>query len=278
MQRTFQIRIQNELSCKCNAHSGVPQGSVISPTLFAIMINSLFPHSLPVAHYSLYADDGAFWLAARDLATGLRQAQEVLDSLMLWSHQWGLEVSASKTKCMIFTKHRKLATEPLSLNGEPIEYVTRHKFLGMTLDKLMTWKPHITKLAAKVQKDLRLLQIISNYNRGADAVTLRRIYLSLIRTKLDYGDFLYATAAPTNLKKLDRIQYAATRIILGALRCTKVDKLEAEANLMPLSLVRKQHMLAYIGRVLPILEHPSATLLNQSYRERQNEETLQNKS
>ena len=88
---------------------------------------------------------------------------------------------------------------------------------------------------------------------------------------------MYATAAPTNLKKLARIQYAASRVILGALRFAKVNTLEAEANLMSLSLARKHHMLVYIGRVLPILENPSAMLLSRSYRERQNKGTMQNK-
>ena len=95
---------------------------------------------------------------------------------------------------------------------------------------------------------------------GADYTTLRRLYTSLILSKLDYGSFLYASAAPSLLLHLDRVQYAACRIILGALRCTPVYKLEAEADLMPLATRRRQLLSLYGNygcRVLSIPSHPA---------------------
>jgi ribonuclease HI len=75
-------------------------------------------------------------------------------------------------------------------------------------------------------------------------------------SKLDYGSFLFATACPSLLIILDRIQFAAARIILGCLRSTKVNCLEAEADLMPLTIRRRLSMSSYASRVLTVPSHP----------------------
>ena len=93
-------------------------------------------------------------------------------------------------------------------------------------------------------------------------MTLRRLYTALILPKLDFGSSLFATAAKYHLTKLDRIQYSAIRIILGILRPTPVNKIEAEANLMPLSLRRSKALVSYGCRIVQILKHPISTFLS----------------
>ena len=100
------------------------------------------------------------------------------------------------------------------------------------------------------------MRVIS-YNRiSSDYTTLHKIYSSLILPKIDYASFLYNNAADTHKAKLNRIQYAAARIILGALRCTANYKLEVEANLMPLEFRRKKLLLQYGSRITCIQSHP----------------------
>ena len=78
------------------------------------------------------------------------------------------------------------------------------------------------------------------------------MYNALIVSKLNYAGFLYDTAAESHLKALNRIQYAAARILLGALWCTPVAGLEAEANLVPLRYQRRESMMKYASRVITI--------------------------
>jgi ribonuclease HI len=259
--RTFQVRVQNILSSTCGFKCGVPQGAILSPTLFSLVINDMFTNCPPTLSYSLYADDGAFWTRTSDLAGGLRDVQQALDELNLWSHTSGLQFSPSKTKAMLFTYSTKKYPHPPSLNGEPVDFVSSYKFLGMTLDRRLTWNLHIKKLTDRCQADLRLLRVLSHCNWGADYTTLRLLYLAILRPKLEYGDFLLSTAKPTLLKKLDRIQYRAARTILGALRCTPTNSLEAEADLLPLEFLRQQHAAAYGGRALSTEGHPVAEIL-----------------
>ena len=130
------------------------------------------------------------------------------------------------------------------------------QILGVVLDKELTWSKHVERIKARCQRDLRLMSIVSANGWGADYSTLRTLYVTLIRPKLDYGSFLYETACKSNLIKIDRIHYAALRMMLGALKCTSVEKLEVKANIILLVLRRKQLLLQYVHRAMSIPSHP----------------------
>ena len=164
---------------------------------------------------------------------------------------------------MLFNRIRKSPCPPLLLGGTQLEYVGSHKFQGMTLDRKLSWNTHILSLRDRFSKDLRIQSILSARNGGpvlADTISISRIYRSLILPKLDYRSFLYSTAAPTYSKMLDRIQYGAIRIIFGALKCTRVDCLEAEANIIPLVYRSTELLIRYIIRTLSISLHPFSEL------------------
>ena len=259
--RKLAVRIGTTSSSQYPLHSGVPQGSVLSPTLFNIMINDIFDGCHPSIQTSLYADDGAMWLSHQNLEEGLDIVQGALEQVHRWSQMWGLQVSASKSKAIIFTNNRPANIQKLTFNGSDIDYSKKVKFLGVTLDRLLTWQPHINNIKERCTKDQRLLRIISANNWGADFVSLKRIYCALIRSKIEYVGFLFETAAPTHLKTLDKIQYAAARTMLGAMKCTPTNTLEAEADLLPLRYRRQSLLTTYAMRVLSIRDHPVRSLL-----------------
>ena len=266
--RTYQVRIDNHLSNTQIITNGVPQGSVLSPTIFSLVINNVFSHCPAHVKYSLYADDGAFWLKTKNLAEGLNTAQGVLDKLNLWSHLSGLQFAADKTKAIIFTHKYKVNPLPLSINGQPIDYVSQIKFLGVIFDKRLTWRPHIQHISDKCQPDLRLLRVVSHNKWGADFGSLRSLYTSIVLPKITYVDFIRTSSALTTTKILARIQYAAARTMLGALRCTPTCILEAEAGLMPLPLLSRRNSAIYSCRVLSIPSHPVRELLQNNAHDR----------
>ena len=184
------------------------------------MINDLF-HQIPEpVQRSLYADDGAEWICTDTLNQAFPLIQRSLSSICEWSDLWGLDFSPTKSSSIIFTLKRCSLPTPLMLNGTPLPVATTVKFLGITFDKGLTWKQHILQLRSRCQSDLRLLSLISRNIWGCDLTTLRALYISLILSKLDYGCFLFSEASDSNLVTLDRIQYSACRIILGAYRPT----------------------------------------------------------
>ena len=71
------------------------------------------------------------------------------------------------------------------------------------------------------------------------------VYMSLIRSHLEYGSPVYGSASDATLRRLDVFQNVFLRMCLGALRCTRVGYLEVKINIPPLSLRRDGLLLAY---------------------------------
>ena len=261
IMRKINVRVASSLSNSFPIHSGVPQGSVLSPTLFLLFINDLLDGVPADVETSLYADDAALWVNANTIEECHNKLQRALNSITNWSQKWGLAICGKKRCAVIFTlRHYK--SPPLFKLGETtIPYTKTAKFLGLHFDSRLTWKEHIVQIRNRCIKDLQLLTIIAHNRWGADYHTLYRLYSSLILPKIDYGSIFYDTASKTNLLILDRIQYAASRTILGALRCTPTIKLEAEADLMPLSIRRRMLLTMYGSRVSSVPNHPVRNLI-----------------
>lgn len=258
--RKISVRYQNTMSDYVSVANGVPQGSVMSPSLFLLMINDIFEDTKHI-QYSIFADDCAMWCTSKNLEECTQKMQAAMNQIHKWTTKWKLTLSTSKTKAILFT-NRRPPIPLIKLGNEPIEFVNSYKFLGIVFDKHLTYKKHIETVVDHCQGDLRLLNMVSYQGWGADYTTLRRLYISLTRSKLNYASFIFATACATNLLSLDRIQYAAARTILGALRCTPVKTLEAEAHLLPLKICRREQLAQYIARCLTIPNHPCKILID----------------
>ena len=262
--RVRKVRIGGKISKAYKVKNGTPQGSVISPTLFSIMINNLF-EKCEYVEFALFADDGLMMIRTNNLEEGIEKMQRDIEIIEEWSETQGLRFSVEKTKSIIFTKRPIQNPTNLTMNGKIIQYVDNIRYLGVIFDKTLTWKSHIENLKAACMKKLILLKSVSKKSWGADRKTLKMLYISLIQSKLNYASFVYDTAADCHLKKLDRIQYEGIRICTGALRCTRTDFLEAEANIMPLKYQRKLIGLNYFVRAISISKHSSRQLFNEYY-------------
>ena len=254
--RKISVKVNNTISNHFNLEAGVPQGSVLSPTLFTIYINDIFENISPNIQTSLFADDGAIWIVHDKLDEAILEIQAALDTILHWSQEWGLKIAHDKTNALIFTRRHIHSPNKLTFDNKNINYVTSTKFLGIHFDSKLIWCKHIDYVVTRCKRDLQLMRLISYSKFSSDYLTLLKIYTMLIRPKIDYGCFLYMNAAKTHLTKLDRIQYEAARIMLGVLRTTPTFKLEIEANLMPLNIRRKEILVKYGFRICTIPCHP----------------------
>ena len=75
--------------------------------------------------------------------------------------------------------------------------------------------------------------------------TLLKLYRSLVRSKLDYGCFIYGSAKKSYLRCLDSIHHLGLRLALGALRTSPVESLYVEANEAALSLRQEKLALQF---------------------------------
>ena len=256
--RQFNVRVGSTLSDLQDQEEGVPQGSILSVTLFSIKINNIVKNLNPGVDCSLYVDDFIICYRSKHIHTIERQLQQCLNKLHTWTTENGFKFSKTKTQCMHFCQLRKLHLDPvLKLDGVEIPVVDEYKFLGIIFDKKLSFIPHLKYLKTKCNKALQLLRVVAHTDWGADRKVLLRLYRSLIRSKLDYGCFIYGSARKSYLKTLESIHHQGLRIVLGAFRTSPVESLYTETNEAPLELRREKLALQYYLKLKSCPSNPA---------------------
>ena len=258
--RTFRVRVGQQISELHKLENGVPQGSILSVTLFTVKINQIaaqIPRD-PNFHASLYVDDLQVAYRHTDINIIEQKLQQCLDDITSWATLEGFKFSTTKTKVMHFTRRPGVIRRPtLQLYGQALPYVDRFKFLGVLWDEKLTWTPHISKLKAECNKRLGIMRSIATHEWGTDQYCLMKIYRMLIRSKIDYGAAVYNSASTTYLNSLDSIASDAMRIATGAFKSTPVDSLHAITNEPPLQLRRNTIILRYYYKIRSSLNNPA---------------------
>ena len=267
--RNFKVRVGTTLSDLQGQEEGVPQGSILSVTLFSIKINNIVKAINPGVDCSLYVDDFLICYRSKHMHTIERQLQQCLNKIQKWALENGFKFSKTKTQCMHFCQLRGLHNDPvLKLDGVEIPVVQQYKFLGVIFDRKLSFIPHINYLKAKCHKALQLLRVVAHTDWGADKSTLLKLYKSLVRSKLDYGCFIYGSARKSYLRCLDSIHHLGLRLALGALRTSPVESLYVEANEAPLSLRREKLALQYFTKLQSCPSNPAFDCtINPKYQE-----------
>ena len=113
--------------------------------------------------------------------------------------------------------------------------------------------------------------MVSHYNWGADRKTMLTLYRSLIRSKLDYGCFIYGSARKSYIELLDPIQNQALRLCLGAFRTSPAESLCAQAQEPPLAYRRDKLALQYAARIKSNANNPTYdTVFNPKFKDQYN--------
>ena len=187
-----------------------------------------------------------------------RQLQLAINSLQSWSQKSGFQFSDAKTVSMhTCRKHNCSKTAPhLTINNTPIKCVDTTKFLGLTLDNSLTWKPHISSVKKKANKTLDLLKKLSHCKWGSDSPTPVRLYIMLIKPIIDYGLEAYVSAAPSYLNSLYAIQNSALRIAMGAFCSSPIVILHALTSVLPSSYSSHLKQLNLYLRLIANPTHP----------------------
>ena len=141
-------------SCKSDLleiKTGIPQGSILGPLFFNILINDIVNSSIQFS-FLMYADDTTIYFNLEDFPANNRE-QEInreLEKVNIWFQLNKLTLNVDKTKCMLF--HKRRAVPPMSMNNIPIDIVPHFNYLGIILDEHLSWKAHVAMVSGKLSK------------------------------------------------------------------------------------------------------------------------------
>ncbi|GFV00713.1 probable RNA-directed DNA polymerase from transposon BS [Trichonephila clavipes] len=213
------------------------RGCVLSPTLSSLFISGVEKYVNP-SQIGLFADDVVLWCSDANISKMESQLNRSLVNIQEFADNHKITFNASKSTVSLFTTNRHLYnySPEIFLMSERLKYSKYPTYLGFILDSEMNCGKHIEKIAEKARKRLKILKYLSGRDWGSDASPLRITYISLVRPVLEYGYQIFQVASPTNLKKLERVQLSAARIITGLRYSCPTDIVLYEADIQPLTM------------------------------------------
>ena len=115
--RKAQVHVNGTYSRKMTLKEGVPQGGVLSPTLFLIFINDIVARKVMGA---IYTDDLVLWCSEEHLTIANCRLQQALNILEGWTKQWLVRINPRKTTYTIFSLSTKEQKANLHSNDQPL--------------------------------------------------------------------------------------------------------------------------------------------------------------
>ena len=242
--RLFNVHVGSTMSTVKMQEEGVPQGSVLSVTLFALAMNGIAKVITNNILYTLFVDDLSVSFSAPQMTVAERQLQLCINKLDKWADERGFKFSTTKTVVVHFCRIRGVHPDPdLYLKGQRIPCANQAKFLGLIFDCRLTWVPHISDLKARCQRAIDVLKVLAHVTWGAYRKQLLRLYKSLVLSKLLYGCEVYTSATQNQLKVLNSVHHAGIRMAIGAFRSSPVESMLVDAGEIPLELHYQQVMI-----------------------------------
>ena len=176
--RKAKVQIKQHLSKKRTLRLGVPQGGVLSTTLFLIFIRDIL-HRMPKnIQGAIYADDLALWCSEEYITTANYRLQQALQVIESWTWSWLVNVNEKKTTFTIFSLSNQKHSVHLKLNRQTLHQEDTPTYLGVTLDWRPTWINEIQKNQARAKIRLALMKKLSCTEWGADQNVLKKLYES----------------------------------------------------------------------------------------------------
>ncbi|GFW78048.1 probable RNA-directed DNA polymerase from transposon BS [Trichonephila clavipes] len=217
--------------------AGVPQGSVLSPLLFLIFMNTIHHHIYPDTKVACNADDIAVWHSHNDITESEKALNTTLKGIAAWAENLKLIINADKTNYCIFSTDRRDRSSfnaNIKIQNSQIKKVQLPTYLGVTLDPELRFSKHIKQTANKALGKLNILRKLSGTSWRSRLQTLKSTFCTVIRPVLEYATPIWTPASISVRRKLDSVQHRAAKIIIGAVSSTNNEKAEQECVLPPL--------------------------------------------
>lgn len=241
--RVQRVVVDKWISDDCAVNIGVPQGSVLGPTLFLIFINDLCKISLSNGRIYTFADDTALLFYGNTWEEVYNYAQMGFTKVTNWLYNNLLTLNTEKTKYITFSPANSHQTNITSLNithhscnhthascsCPNIQKVDSIKYLGIIIDKNLNFNAHIELLAKRIRK---LIYIFKNLRHVADAKVIKSVYFALCQSVLTYCITAWGGSHKTSMIKVERAQRAILKTAYSLPFLYPTDKLYEKCKVL----------------------------------------------
>jgi hypothetical protein len=140
LNRHFFVRFGSAQHPLSPIHAGVPQGSVLGPFLYHIRVYTADLPTSPAKTTATFADDTAILASDSYPAIASMKLQNHLNAIQTWLHKWHMQTNALISVHVMFTTRTGMCP-PVHMNNVQLPCADQVKYLGLHLDRKLTWLP-----------------------------------------------------------------------------------------------------------------------------------------
>lgn len=202
---------------------GIPQGSILGPTLFLIFINDLCNTHLENGNILTFADDTALIFNGTSWEDTFTHAQQGLNTVTCWLNKNLLTINVDKTKYITFSiRNPNRPHPPLDLivhscsraqlnacSCASLEMVSNIKYLGILIDEHLNFQSHIDQLVARTRK---FIYVFKTLRHISDQKIIKQVYYAICQSVLNYCINVWGGVAKTYMIRLERAQRAILKV------------------------------------------------------------------
>ena len=214
----------------------LPQGSVLAPLLFNVYTNDQPIH--PGTRSFVYADDLAVVTQSTDFAPIEKTLTSALDGMSEYYTTNQLRANRTNTHVSLFHLRNRECGKQLNIswNGVNLTHCNLPVYLGVTLDRTLSYKAHTEKTKKKVRTRNTIIRKLRTSKWGATPTTLRSSALALCYSAAQYACPVWERS--THAKKLDATLNETCRMITGCLEPTNTNNQPVLAGIAPSDIRR----------------------------------------
>ena len=279
------VIFKGEKSVEYIVTSGVPQGSVLGPCLFIMLIDGITRSLRHSSLMLLFADDLKIFRVIRSILDA-QKLQEDLDAIAKWAADNNLTFNVKKCSVVTFSKLKAPILNDYTLQGITLKRGEEVKDLALILPKTLSFSFHINKAVSKAYRNLGF--VIRQSRNFQSVNTIKVLYFAYVRSILEYASVVWNPIPQYCRDAIEKVQKKFLRFLyykisgnyrydisyIELLNIFEMDSLEKRRRLAQLLHLHKilnnyvddQFCLSQINFYVPPFQSRSTTLFSVPYR------------